>query len=129
MAKVYRLRTMPAWDTWWTTASFFITSILLGYLAIMSILQIKWPFVSWGIIALLLLLELVLTISVKPKAKGLAYSLRVGLSIVTILGAGIMAIVPNLPGVWISPILFLLVLMEEVIGRDLFYKALEQRPF
>lgn len=129
MAKVYRLRTMPAWDTWRTTASFFITSILLGYLAIMSILQINWPFVSWGIIASLVLLELVLTISVKPKAKGLAYSLRVGLSIVTILGAGIMAFVPNLSGVWISPILFLLVLMEEVIGRALFYMVLEERLF
>ena len=39
MAKVYQLRTMPAWNTWRTTAGFFITSALLGQLAMMNVLQ------------------------------------------------------------------------------------------
>jgi DMSO reductase anchor subunit len=33
MARVYRIRTVPAWDTWLTTASFFLTTGHLGALA------------------------------------------------------------------------------------------------
>jgi DMSO reductase anchor subunit len=33
MARVYRIRTVPAWDTWLTTASFFLTAGHLGALA------------------------------------------------------------------------------------------------
>ncbi len=34
MARVYRLRTVPAWDTPLTTASFFVTTLLLGSLSV-----------------------------------------------------------------------------------------------
>ena len=129
MARVYRLRTMPAWDTWRTPAGFFITSILLGYLSVINFLQITGTFISWGIVVLLLALELGLTLSGKPKVEGLACRVRVGLCTGAMLGSGIISIVPNLSGVWISLILFLLVLMEEAVGRALFYKALEAKPF
>jgi DMSO reductase anchor subunit len=33
MARVYRIRTVPAWDSWLTTASFFLTAGHLGALA------------------------------------------------------------------------------------------------
>ncbi|MCW5880804.1 MAG: dimethyl sulfoxide reductase anchor subunit [Anaerolineae bacterium] len=36
MARVYQLPTMPAWNTWTTTASFFVTTFLLGALAMMA---------------------------------------------------------------------------------------------
>jgi anaerobic dimethyl sulfoxide reductase subunit B (iron-sulfur subunit) len=124
MAQVYRLHTMPAWDTWRTTAGFFITSILLGQLLMMNLLQGG----GWGIVAVLLAMELAMTLSAKPKARWTVTSLRVALIAAAMLGAGIMLFASNLPEVWISPILFMLVMVEEIIGRVSFYKALEERP-
>jgi DMSO reductase anchor subunit len=127
MAYVYRLHTMPAWDTWRTTAGFFITSLLLGHLAMMNLLQITGT-IAWGIVAVLLALELALTLSVKPKVEGAVTNLRVGLSAAAMFGAGILFFASNPPGVWISPVLFLLITAEEVIGRVSFYKVLDEKP-
>jgi DMSO reductase anchor subunit len=119
MAQVYRLRPMPAWDTWCTTAGFFITSALLGQSLMMNLL----PGTGWGIIAALLALELAINLSAKPKAKGPVANLRAGLG-----AAGILFLASNPHGVWISPLLFLLILIEEIIGRVQFYTALDERP-
>lgn len=124
MAKVYHLRPMPAWNTWRTMAGFFITSALLGQSLMMNLL----PGTGWGIIAALLALELALALSAKPKAEGASVNLRVGLGIAAMLGAGMLSLASNPLGVWISPVLFLLILIEEVIGRVLFYTVLEERP-
>jgi len=40
MASVYRLRTVPHWDTARTTASFFVTTLLLGPLAVATALAV-----------------------------------------------------------------------------------------
>jgi hypothetical protein len=45
------------------------------------------------------------------------------------LGAGILSIAPNQFGIWISLSIFLIVLVEEVLGRWLFYDALKERIF
>jgi anaerobic dimethyl sulfoxide reductase subunit B (iron-sulfur subunit) len=127
MAQVYRLHTMPAWDTWRTPAGFFITSILLGHLAMMNLLQTTRVF-PWILIAALLVLELGLTLTTKSKVGGAANSLRVGLIVAAALGAGIISILPNLTGMWSMLILFMLVIIEEIIGRALFYTALEDKP-
>lgn len=126
MAKVYRLHVMTTWDTWRTTAGFFVTSILLGHLAMNNLLG--GSRLAWGVVVAALALELAIILSAKPKAEGLVISLRVGLSAAAMLGAGIMFFAWNLSGVWISLILFLLVMVEEIIGRMSFYKALEERP-
>jgi DMSO reductase anchor subunit len=127
MAQVYRLHVMPAWDTWRTNAGFFITSLLLGHLAMMNLLDVTEAF-AWEVLAVLLALELALILSAKPKAQWPVNRLRVGLSAATMLGAGMMLIAPNLSGGWVSPILFLLVMTGEVIGRVSFYKALDEKP-
>jgi DMSO reductase anchor subunit len=119
MAQVYRLRPMPAWNTWRTMAGFFITSALLGQALMMNLL----PGTGWGIIAALLALELAINLSAKPKAKGPVANLRAGLG-----AAGILFLASNPHGVWISPLLFLLILIEEIIGRVQFYTALDERP-
>lgn len=41
MANAYRLRTVPAWDTWVTPASFFTTAFLLGGLAVGATLVVN----------------------------------------------------------------------------------------
>jgi Fe-S-cluster-containing dehydrogenase component/DMSO reductase anchor subunit len=124
MAQVYRLHTMPAWDTWRTTAGFFVTAALLGHLLMTNLLQGG----EWSIFAALLAVELVLILSAKPKAEGSVASLRVGLSAAGMLGAGILLFASNRFGVWISPVIFLLILVEEIIGRVEFYTALEDKP-
>jgi hypothetical protein len=74
-------------------------------------------------IMLLLALELAVNLSAKPKAKGPVANLRAGLG-----AAGILFLASNPHGVWISPLLFLLILIEEIIGRVQFYTALDERP-
>jgi DMSO reductase anchor subunit len=124
MAQVYRLRPMPAWNTWRTMAGFFITSALLGQSLMLNLLQGT----GWGIVTVLLALELALTLSAKPMAEGAIANLRAGLGAAAMLGAGMLSLASNPPGVWISPVLFLLIMIEEVIGRVLFYTALDDKP-
>jgi len=130
MAQVYRLHTMPAWDTWRTTAGFFVTAALLGQVAMMIVVGAKSGREAFAVQAIMLLLavELAITLSAKPKAEGSVTSIRVGLSAATLLGAGILLFASNRLGVWISPVLFLLIIIEEVIGRAAFYESLVEKP-
>jgi len=129
MAQVYRLHTMPAWNTWRTTVGFFTTAALLGHVAMVNLLGAKSGREAFAVQAIMLLaVELAMTLSAKPKAEGSATSSRVGLSAAAMLGAGILLFALNQFGVWISFVLFLLVIVEEIIGRVLFYTALEEKP-
>jgi anaerobic dimethyl sulfoxide reductase subunit B (iron-sulfur subunit) len=125
MAKVYRLHVMPAWDTWRTTVGFFITVALLGQSA-MNVLLGGGKF-AWGLVAVLLAVELTMMLSAKPKAGWTVHRLRGGLIAVAIVGTGILLVVSNPLGVWISLSIFLIMLIEEIIGRWLFYEALQER--
>jgi DMSO reductase anchor subunit len=117
---------MPAWNTWRTTVGFFVTAILLGYLAMMNILQITGALV-WGMFAALLAAELALTLSAKGNARWTINRLRVGLIVAAILGTVVLSVAPNQFGMWISLPILLIVLMEEITGRWLFYEALKER--
>jgi anaerobic dimethyl sulfoxide reductase subunit B (iron-sulfur subunit) len=125
MAKVYRLHVMPAWDTWRTTAGFFVTAALLGQSA-MNVLLGMGKF-AWGVVAVLLVVELAMILSAKVNARWAVSRLRGGLIAVALLMAGILSVASSLLGGWISPALFLLIMMEEAIGRVLFYDALHER--
>jgi DMSO reductase anchor subunit len=124
MAKVYQLRPMPAWNTWRTTMGFFVTAILLGHLLMMNLLQIAGPF-AWETAAVLLAVELGMNLSTKPKSQWSVNRLRVGLIVAAMFGAGVMSVVPNQFGMFISFPTLLIVIVEEIIGRTLFYKALD----
>ena len=124
MAKVYRLHVMPAWNTWRTTAGFFVTAALLGHAVMLIVFSTR----SGGLAVLgLLVVELTLMLSAKSESRWSGTSLRLGL-ILASLGTGILLLASNPPGVWISPVLFLLIAAEEIVGRVLFYTALEERP-
>jgi anaerobic dimethyl sulfoxide reductase subunit B (iron-sulfur subunit) len=125
MAKVYRLHVMPAWDTWRTTVGFFVTAALLGHAA-MNIL-LGGGKLAWGVVAVLLAVELAMILSAKPKARWTVHRLRGGLIAVVIVGVGILSVASSLLGGWISPVLFLLIMIEEIIGRLSFYDALHER--
>jgi anaerobic dimethyl sulfoxide reductase subunit B len=125
MAKVYRLHVMPAWDSWRTTAGFFVTAALLGHAAMLNALAAKSG--DFAVLALLVV-ELAMILSAKPKARWSVTNLRAGLSAAAMLGAGILLFASNRLGVWISPVLFLMILAEEIVGRVEFYTALEEKP-
>lgn len=128
MAMVYRLHVMPAWDSWRTTAGFFVTAALLGHATMLNVLGAKSGDFALHTIIFLLVVELTMMLSAQTKARWTVTSLRVGLSAAGMLGAGILLLVSNRLGVWISPVLFLLILTEEIIGRVDFYTALEEKP-
>lgn len=125
MAKVYQLRTMPAWNTWRTMAGFFITSTLLGQLLMTNFLEGSG--LAWGIVAVLLLAELGMMLSAKSNAQWTVNRLRMGLIVGAMVGAGVMSVELNPLGMWISLPTLLMVLVEEIIGRRLFYLTLLER--
>jgi anaerobic dimethyl sulfoxide reductase subunit B len=127
MAKVYQLRPIPAWNTWRTMVGFFVTSALLGHLAMVNLLRAKSGDFAVPVIVVLLALELGLALSAKEKAHGTVNRLRVGLIAGAMVGAGILFAVPNPLGMWISLPILLMVMVEETIGRRLFYDALQER--
>jgi hypothetical protein len=102
---------------------FFITALLLGQVLMMNLLQSG----GWGIVAPLLAAEFGLILSAKPNARWTVHRLRGGLIAVAMLGAGILLAAPNQLGMWLSLPILLLVWVEEVIGRSLFYTALEEK--
>jgi DMSO reductase iron-sulfur subunit len=138
MAQVYRLRIMVTWNTWRTMVGFFITALLLGQLLMVIIMAYESQltgtnlppvFIRWiGCITVILLAgELGLLLSAKDKVHEAAGKLRAGLIAAAIIGAGIMSVAPNQFGAWISLPIFLIVMVEEIIGRWLFYMALHRK--
>ncbi|MCJ7433849.1 MAG: dimethyl sulfoxide reductase anchor subunit [Anaerolineales bacterium] len=135
MARVYRLHVMVTWNTWRTMVGFFITALVTGQLLMMNVLAyetqvtginlspvfIRW---IWGITLALLACELGLLLSAKEKIHETANRFRVGLIVAAIIGVGIMSITLSQLWIWISLPLFLIVMIEEIIGRWLFYEAL-----
>jgi DMSO reductase iron-sulfur subunit len=138
MAQVYRLRIMLTWNSWRTMVGFFITAVVLGQLLMANILTyesqltgINLPpvFIKWigGITVALLAGELGLWLSKKHKVHEIVDRLRAGLIAVAIIGAGIMSIAPNQTWTWISLPILLIVMVEEIIGRWIFYEALHSK--
>ena len=140
MAQVYHLQTMPSWNTWRTTTGFFITAILSGQLLMLNVLlyesqftgiNLSPVFIRWigGITIALLASEAGFWLSGKENVNETASGIRVGLIATAIIGTGIMSIVPNHFGMWISLPIFLIMMVEEIIGRWSFYDALKGRIF
>jgi DMSO reductase anchor subunit len=135
MAQVYHLRTMPAWNTWRTTAGFFVTAILLGHLLMLNVLTVESQFaginlslmIPYQITAILLAGELWLSLSARENADRTVNRLRGGLIVTAMIGTGIMSITQNQSGMWISLPIFLIVMVEEIFGRWMFYETLKER--
>jgi anaerobic dimethyl sulfoxide reductase subunit C (anchor subunit) len=152
MANAYRLRTVPAWDRWTTTASFLIAASLLGGLAVGVALGGSSsesperlggarPWIALGAVVLLALDLLVMLVwiaglSAAPGAasraaaritqeRGSIFRARLALTVAAIIVSGA-ALTPWGEGVRASAVFALafgLVLTAEVLGRVLFYEA------
>lgn len=152
MTSAYRLRTVPAWDTWTTPAAFLITACLLGGLGVgvvlgqpsgasSELLGAARQWIALGAIVLLSMDLLVILIwiagmSAAPGAasraaaritqeRGPIFRARLALTVAAVLVSGA-ALTPWGEGVRASAAIALafgLVTITEVLGRVLFYEA------
>jgi DMSO reductase anchor subunit len=129
MSQVYRLPSVPIWDTWRTNVSFIITSLLLGLVWMSCVFAIEsqdigihTPVAQTKIFlpsALLLLCQLAL--NVKSQYRSTIAHLRLVLIYIGLVGSLGLLIIPTLAGVGTILLLFIIVLGEETMGRWLFY--------
>jgi anaerobic dimethyl sulfoxide reductase subunit B (iron-sulfur subunit) len=133
MAQVYRFKAAPAWNTWRTPAAFFLSALVLGrgltaaFVAgdVLNHAAGQTTSFAWmGLsLAVLLGLELGIMLTAGEKVYSTVNRLRGVLIGLGILGAAIVPVVPLNAGAWSIFPIFLLVLIEETIGRWLFYEA------
>ena len=121
MMQVYRLRTIPVWNQWQTTASFFITTLLLGAL-LCGVLIGGRPWLAVCAIGLLGAQQAIGGRRGQTNRRhGLILTLRWS-------AAGILAIDFITSASWIAWLaVFLLALSSEVLARSLFYDMRKPR--
>lgn len=124
MARVYRVRTIPAWDTPLTTVSFFTSTLLLGSLgvgtALAAVPGVPGAPVAWALRATVLAAAAGFGAGLALPGRGRAHAVRrlllvggLALSLGALLGAG------RAPVALVAA--FALALAAEVLGRYLFY--------
>jgi anaerobic dimethyl sulfoxide reductase subunit B (iron-sulfur subunit) len=135
MSKVYRLRTVPVWNTWRTPATFFASTFLLGFLWAGMLRFFSTPVsssylanaVGTGLItAFFFIVSLFLSLPTKYGKPQRLSRLRVSLIVAGLLGAILMVLFPGVFKAWMTIPLFILAALEETIGRDLFYQSRSQ---
>jgi anaerobic dimethyl sulfoxide reductase subunit B (iron-sulfur subunit) len=135
MSKVYRLQTVPAWNTWRTSAAFFTSSLLLGFLWASMLRIFSTPISTWylanavgsGLVTAIFFIAALILALVSEAGKIQRLSrLRIGLIVAGLLGSILMALFPRAFGAWMTIPLFVLAALGETIGRVLFYRSRSQ---
>ncbi len=117
MARVYRLRAVPSWNTWRTPAAFYLTTLSLGFLSARLFVQDARLLAIAGFS---LVAELAMLLISLPKTGSVAY-LRLGLLGLGIMGTLAVTFGRQLDGLWIVLPVFIFVLVQEAVGRWQFY--------
>lgn len=124
MAEVYRLPAVPAWNTGQTNASFLVSALLLG----LSMMATQWADsfpAFWAVANNLILILLLAEISLLNQNLCASpwRNIRSGLLSFGILLALIGNLQPSVEPALISILHVLVIMMEETIGRWLFYRS------
>jgi len=131
MSQVYRIKAVPAWNTWRTPVSFFLSAGVLGTLAVNWVAPSSWLAFCAG---MLLAAEAAAMLSEPnphhemartPKEPGQA--VRGSLILLGMFGVMALAFLTGNAASWLAACIFLIALAEEVVGRRLFYMRLEER--
>jgi DMSO reductase anchor subunit len=127
MAQVYRLRAVPAWNTWRTNAGFMVSALLLGQIAMWTLLPYASKvtddqFTTIGSIVLVLLL-IQLALIHRQAFPGLLKNIRVGLIVIGVITIVTRLFSSNVDIIWLKLLIALIVVTEEGIGRWLFYRS------
>jgi DMSO reductase anchor subunit len=126
MTQAYRLRTVPAWNHWTTTASFFISALLLGAL-LCGVLLGSSPWLAVFAIGLLGA-HLAIGRHGPPAVSARAARWRVLILAARLLAAGALVIDLVIPSAWLVWLTaFLLASCGEMLARVLFYEMRKPR--
>jgi len=130
MAQVYRLRSIQTWDTFRTLLAFVASAVVLGGLGLtileaLSSITLNTAYLLIGGVGLLG--ALLLFLSEKDKTHQTARKLRFSLNVLALLGVALMFIGTDIVGMWGIVSIFIISLVEEVIGRWQFYTHLRHR--
>ncbi len=118
MSRVYRLRSVPGWNTFSTPTTFFLSMLTLGVLAT----RLFVPTLGWTYLAVIaLLFEAGLALASRPAAGGEVGVIRLALLGLGVVGILLLATQPTADWVWLAPLVFIIVLAEEAIGRWQFF--------
>jgi DMSO reductase anchor subunit len=127
MAQVYRLKAVPAWNTWRTNAGFIVSALLLGQ-AVMAALLLhvskatgNQSIAMNSIVIVLLLAQLALMY--KQNFQDPLKYVRIGLILVGVIVTSIRLLPSNSDVTWLNLLITVIVLIEEGIGRWLFYRS------
>ena len=124
MAQVYRLKTVPQWNSWRTALSFFLSTLVLGGSAV----NLFTPSIEWVIIfGLALLVELILALADRSFTGGIGQNIRIALLGIAIMAPFLQILLPSIHGIQSSAPMFVLILLEETIARIHFYWQLSHR--
>jgi DMSO reductase anchor subunit len=127
MAQVYRLRAVPAWNTWRTNAGFMVSALLLGQTVMATLLSYapegmgNQSIAVESIVVMLLLAQLALMY--KQNIQHPLKLVRIGLILVGVILTGIWLLPSNSGVSWLNLLITVVVLVEEGIGRWLFYRS------
>lgn len=120
MSRVYLLRAVPAWNSWRTAASFFLSAAVLGALSI----NIADPSPIWLILAgSAMVIEMGIALTVRSATGDTATRLRYILIGLCFLAIMITFSFPREILQWLAFPIFTIALAFEAIGRWQFYKA------
>ena len=132
MSQVYRLPAAPGWNTWRTNAGFMISALLLGQ-SLMTLLlsyesdltgiqlqSSQWVKIGFGILTLLFVQLLLMN---KHHAHHPWHNVRLGLIIIGIVTLAATFFLYTSSYTWISLLVFLMIVLEEGVGRWLFYQS------
>ncbi len=126
MSRVYRLPSVPVWDSWRTQADFFLSAALLGLLGMAPLLAamriLSFPRIQTGLPALLLLIAQGVIAGSRSRPVG-RRGLQLGLTLAGGLGVAVVFFIPGWFGMSSSLVVLLTVLGEQAAERWLFYQA------
>lgn len=131
MARVYRLKTVPIWNSPYTAAAFFTSTLLLGALwaGTLQLLNnsdqlLYSPFtpVTGLICAILFIFALAISQATGKVTPSQAQKFRMGLILAGFFGSILVVILPVQFGNWMTGFVFVIAAVEEVLGRSMFYE-------
>jgi len=135
MSRVYRLQTVPAWNTWRTSATFLNSTLLLGFVWAAMLRFFSSPITSWFmanavgtglILSILFIASLALTLDTRSGSSRHLNKLRVSLIVSGLSGGILMVLFPSVFGGWMTIPLFILTALGETLGRVHFYRSRSQ---
>jgi DMSO reductase anchor subunit len=132
MSQIYRIPAAQGWNTWRTNIGFIVSTLLLGISVMTPILAYESKFTGiqvssaqWMIFlgSILIFLFAELAMLTKRFFSNPLVRVRVRLILIGITVIAIGLLISKSHVFWISLLLFLIVLSEEVIGRWIFYAS------